>query len=216
MKFSGLSPLVADRTALHRTLGAVAAGAVTATAALGLAACGSSGSGTTSQGADYTAAAAATKVDNIAIIGKTDASSGAPGTFTAKSGWAAFDPGTLKVGHGDTVVLTIKEYDDAATPLPSGSPYNAVAGGTETVDGAAVTTVADDQIAHTITIPELGINIPIVKAPSGGVATVVFTFKAGTAGTFTWKCMTPCGDDPNGMGGAMQTDSWMQGKLIVA
>ena len=112
-------------------------------------------------------------------------------------------------------MLTIKEYDSAPTALPDGSPYNAVTGGTETVNGAAVTTVANADIAHTFTIPELGINVPLPKSPEGGVTTIVFTFKVDKAGTYVWRCFTPCGGDPKGMGGAMATKDWMQGNLIV-
>ncbi|MHB1472530.1 MAG: hypothetical protein ACYCV4_02705 [Dermatophilaceae bacterium] len=59
-------------------------------------------------------------------------------------------PSDLTFAKGDNVVLTIKEYDDAPTALPAGSPYNAVAGGTMTLDGAAATTVSNTNIAHTL------------------------------------------------------------------
>ena len=102
------------------------------------------------------------------------------------------------------------------TPLPAGMPYNAVAGGTETVDGSAVTSVPNAKISHTITIPALGINIPLPMAPHGGYTTVAFTFTPTKTGTFTWQCFTPCGDGPNGMGGAMATMGWMQGNITVS
>ncbi len=186
-------------------------------AALALAACGSSANahGTSAAGAGSSPSAAA-KTVNVDLIGKTDAASGQPGTFTAKDGWPAFAPSDINVPAGATVVLTIKEYDDAATALPAASPYNAVQGGTETVNGTAVTSVGNDQIAHTLTIPSLGINIPIAKAPTDGVSTIVFTFKAPAAGSYDWRCFTPCGGDPNGMGGAMETKGWMQGHLVVS
>lgn len=155
-------------------------------------------------------------VDNVTLLGKIDADSGAPGTFTGKDGWPAVAPSDVHVSAGHMVTLTIKEYDDVATALPDGSPYNNVAGGTETIDGKPVTSVGNDQIAHTITIPQLGINIPLAKAPKDGVTTIQFTFKAPAAGTYLWECMTPCGDGSNGMGGAMETLGWMRGHLIVA
>jgi hypothetical protein len=125
-------------------------------------------------------------------------------------------PSDLKFAKGDNVVLTIKEYDDAPTALPAGSAYNAVAGGTMTVDGVAMTTVSNADIAHTFSIPELGINIPLSKAPEGKFSTTVFTFKVDKAGAYTWRCLTPCGGEPAGMGGAMATKEWMQGNMIVA
>lgn len=187
-------------------------------AAAALAACGgSSGSSgaTPAQGAVANSAAGQAKTDTVEIIGKIDAESGPPGTFTGKEHWPAFSPGDVRVSAGRTVVLTIKEYDDMATALPDGSPYNKVMGGTEVANGKAVTTVSNNQIAHTITIPSLGINIPLPKAPEGGVTTVTFTFKAPAAGTYKWFCLTPCGNGPGGMGGAMKTDDWMRGHLVV-
>jgi hypothetical protein len=160
-------------------------------------------------------AASAPKIDNITLVGKIDATSGPAGTFTNKPKWPALSPSNVTVGHGDTVVLTIKEYDDAPTALPAGSPYNAVAGGTMTVNGVATTTVSNADIAHTYSIPTLGVNVPLKKAPTGGFSTTVFTFTAGAAGTYSWRCFTPCGDGANGMTGAMATKGWMQGNLIV-
>ncbi len=183
-----------------------------------LAACASSsGSSDNVSSTSGTASAASqAKIDNVTVIGKIDADSGAEGTFTGKDDWPAVAPSDIHVSAGSTVVLTIKEYDDMVTALPDGSPYNNVMGGTETVDGKQVTTVGNDQLAHTITIASLGINIPLPKAPEGGFTTVTFTFKAPASGTYEWRCMTPCGDGPMGMGGAMQTDEWMRGHLIVA
>ncbi len=154
--------------------------------------------------------------DRVALVGMIDADSGTPGTFTGKDGWPAVSPHDFKVAAGATVVLTIMEYDDMATALPDGSPFLSVIGGTETVDGKPVTSIGQDKIAHTFTIPELGINIPLPTAPDGGFTTVRFTFKAPTTpGTYAWLCETPCGGDPNGVGGAMQTDGWMRGHIVV-
>ena len=185
-------------------------GAVAATAS----ACGGS-SATPSTSATSPSVAAKAKTVNIELVGKIDADTGPAGTFTGKEHWPAMAPGDLKFAKGDNVVLTIKEYDDAPTALPAGSPYNAVAGGTETIDGTAATTVSNANIAHTFSIPELGINAPLAKAPEGGATTMVFTFKVDKSGAYTWRCLTPCGGDPNGMGGAMATKSWMQGNMIV-
>jgi hypothetical protein len=159
--------------------------------------------------------ASAPKTDKITLVGQIDATSGPAGTFTKKAKWPALAPANVTVGQGDTVVLTIKEYDDAPTALPAGSPYNAVAGGTMTVNGVATTTVSNADIAHTFSVPELGLNAPLPKAATGGFSTIVFTFKAGKAGTYGWRCFTPCGDGANGMTGAMATKGWMQGNLIV-
>lgn len=184
---------------------------------MGVVAVSASGCGGASPSTSATPSATAStpKTVNITMIGKIDADKGPAGTFTGKEHWPAMAPGDIKASVGDNVVLTIKEYDDAPTALPAGSPYNAVSGGTETIDGTAATTVSNRDIAHTFSIPELRINAPLAKAPEGGATTMVFTFKVDKAGTYTWHCFTPCGGDPNGMGGAMATDAWMQGHLIV-
>lgn len=182
-------------------------GAVAVTAS----ACG----GSDSAAPEKTTAAPVAKTVNIEMIGKIDADKGPAGTFTSKEHWPAMAPSDLTFGKGDKVVLTIKEYDDAPTALPAGSPYNAVTGGTMTVDGAPGTTVTNENIAHTFSIPELGINVPLTKAPEGGVSTTVFTFTVDKSGTYTWRCFTPCGGDPKGMGGSMATKDWMQGNVVI-
>lgn len=210
---SSTAVTVQDRPARHRATTLVAAGIIVGTVAAAAAACGGSTSGSSKTTA---AAAAVPKTENVTLIGKSDADKGAPGTFTGKEHWPAFAPDTIKVTKGDTIVLNVKEYDSGNTALPAGSPYNAVQGGTETVDGKPVTSVDNKTIAHTITIPELGINIPLPKAPEGGVTNVVFIFKVDKPGTYTWRCFTPCGGGANGMGGSMAAEGWMKGRLIVA
>ena len=190
----------------------IGVGLVTAAVAVTASACGGSSSGATAA----PKAAAAPKTVNIALTGKIDTDKGPAGSFTSKEHWPALSPSDITISKGDTIVLTIKEYDDAPTALPDGSPYNAVAGGTETVNGVAVTNVSNADIAHTFSIPELGINAPLPKAAEGGVATIVFTFTATKAGSYVWRCFTPCGGDPKGMGGSMATKGWMQGNVTVA
>jgi len=202
-------------TARRRATSLIPQGAILGAAAFVLAACGGSSGSGQAQSSSQPAAAAASKTVHVSLVGKIDANSGPAGTYTSKEHWPAYAPSVLHAAKGDTVVLTIKEYDDAPTALPAGSPYNAVQGGTETANGAAVTSVSNAQIAHTITIPALGINIPLPKATHDGVTTVVFTFKATQSGDFTWQCMTPCGGGSNGMGGAMAKYGWMKGHLIV-
>src|SRR5665811_1386382 len=155
-------------------------GAIVVTAS----ACGGSSTGATDAPAATTAAPVA-KTVNIEMIGKIDAETGEAGTFTGKEHWPAMAPSDITFAKGDTVVLTIKEYDDMMTALPAGSPYNDVKGGTMTLDGVATTTVPNSNLAHTFSIPELGINVPLVKAPEGKFSTTVFTFTVDKAGSYT-------------------------------
>jgi len=65
-------------------------------------------------------------------------------------------------------MLMIKDYDSGVIALPAGLPYNPVTGGTMTVNGVTTTTVSDAKIAHTFSIPTLGINAPLTAAPKAG------------------------------------------------
>ena len=195
-----------------RPMRMIGVGLIASAVAVTASACGGSSSGATVA----PKAAAAPKTVNISMVGKIDASTGAPGTFTGKTHWPAMAPSDITISKGDTIVLTIKEYDSMTSALPAGSPYNVVKGGTMTVDGVATTTVPNAKISHTFSIPELGINAPLPMATKSGPSTVVFTFTASKAGSYTWRCFTPCGGDPNGMGGSMATMGWMQGHVTVA
>jgi hypothetical protein len=77
--------------------------------------------------------------------------------------------------------------------------------------GQNVTSVPDDSVAHTFTIPQLGINIPVV----GGYTEIAYLYFT-KAGTYQWICMTPCGLGGNGSAGAMSTAGWMTGTVTVA
>jgi Cytochrome C oxidase subunit II, periplasmic domain. len=201
-----------DPRTTGKPLKMIAVGLIVGGVAVSASACGGSKAGATQAGAPVAKA----KTVNIEMIGKIDADKGPVGTFTSKEHWPAMAPSDLTFAKGDTVVLTIKEYDDAPTALPAGSPYGAVAGGTMTLDGAAATTVSNANIAHTFSIPALGINVPLAKAPEGKFSTTVFTFKVDKAGTYTWRCFTPCGGGADGMTGSMATKGWMKGNVIVS
>lgn len=152
----------------------------------------------------------------VPIVLQKDATSGIAGTITGKDAWPRYAPSSISVPAGRKVTLVITNYDDAATPLTAGLPYNHVMGGHETVAGKPVSYVSNKVIAHTFTITGLGVNIAIPKAPTGGSVTVTFTFVAHKAGTYTWQCYTPCGLGKNGTAGPMMTNGFMQGTLTVA
>jgi hypothetical protein len=65
-------------------------------------------------------------------------------------------------------------------------------------------------ISHTFTIATLGLSVPI--APK---SKTTFTFHTGTAGSYTWQCMDPCGSGPIGWAGAMSTKGYMSGHVSV-
>ncbi len=152
----------------------------------------------------------------VPIVLQKDATSGVPGTITGKDGWPRYSPSSITVPAGKKVTLVITNYDDVATPLTAGLPYNRVTGGTETVNGKPVSYVGNKTIAHTFTVTGLGLNIAIPEAPSGGSVTVTFTFIAHKSGTYTWQCYSPCGTGKDGTSGPMMTNGFMQGTFKVA
>ncbi len=77
--------------------------------------------------------------------------------------------------------------------------------------GKNVASVPATSLAHTFTIQQLGVNIPVV----GGDAVIAFLYFTQT-GTFTWLCLTPCGFGPNGSGGAMSASGWMTGTITIS
>lgn len=144
------------------------------------------------------------------------------GGMVDNPGWPQLVPADLTLPAHATVVLTITSYDEGSAPLGSASsPFLEVTGGSETANGVSISAVPNTQIAHTFTVPGLGLNAPIpaaTTAPKGQPLTpeiVVFTFKTGAAGSYTWRCETPCGSGPKGMGGPMDTKGYMMGTVTV-
>ncbi len=129
------------------------------------------------------------------------------------------------------IKLVIICYDDGSANLTS-SQYASVSGtlnnivtvvnntnvnssqgasGIHVLGGQNVSNVSPTNIAHTFTIPQLGLNIPV--EPS---STVTAYFTLNQTGTFSWFCMTECGSGPTGEQGAMSTHGWMTGNVIVS
>jgi hypothetical protein len=76
--------------------------------------------------------------------------------------------------------------------------------------GQNVSSVPGSMLAHTFTIQQLGINIPVV----GGDTEIAY-LNLNQTGTFQWICLTPCGFGPTGTEGAMSAPGWMEGQVTV-
>lgn len=129
------------------------------------------------------------------------------------------------------VKLTILNYDDGNASLtnPGYANVQGTVNGTITyvnngnvnssqtptgisvAGGQTVTSVPIADIAHTFTIPSLGINIPI---PESSIVTAYIKIR--TAGTYTWYCETACGSGASGLAGAMDTPGWMTGDVVAS
>ena len=134
--------------------------------------------------------------------------------------WPAFVPSNLVVPANSLVTVTIRDHDLGNTAMPQNSPFTTVQGtvGTSaTADGLAYTSLAPEKIAHTFTIPQLNVNVPLPGDGMNGkdFNTVTFTFRTGAAGTYTFQCLDPCGTGPMGMMGPMVTQGYMVGTLTV-
>ncbi len=140
-----------------------------------------------------------------------------------------------KVPAHTTIDVTVLEYD-GATPLRN-QFYGEVqgVGNTYTVNGRhmslikATSTAAG--VAHTFSVPHLGINIPLYAVPSSESAhecsaapchpasahqTITFSFNSGGVHEDRWQCFIPCGAGwLDGNGGPMQTIGYMGGFLEV-
>jgi len=150
------------------------------------------------------------------------------GDMIGHTEFPAYIPSDFTLPANSTVVVTITNFDDA-TPLPKDAEVYATVSGTV---GGTMTTAAikapypnrptgpeqtlsgldPAAVAHTFTIPALGINVPIPA-----MSRTTFTIHTGAPGTYTWRCMDPCGAGATGWGTAMSARSgFMEGTLTVA
>lgn len=139
--------------------------------------------------------------------------------------------GNISLPAHQLIKLVIVNYDDGAANLTSpqyanvsGTVNNVVtvvnndnvnssqgSSGINISGGETVSNVSSDNIAHTFTVPQLNLNIPV--PPS---STVIAYFTLNQTGTFTWFCMTQCGSGATGTEGAMSTNAWMTGSIVVS
>ncbi len=134
--------------------------------------------------------------------------------------WPAYSPNNLVLPANSLVTVTLQDHDMGDTPLPKGSPFTTVqgiVGGVAYADGHAYTALASDKIAHTFTIPQLNINVPLPGDTTTGkpYGVVTFTFRTGAAGIYYFQCFDPCGTGTNGWEGPMTTRGYMRGTLTV-
>jgi hypothetical protein len=71
--------------------------------------------------------------------------------------------------------------------------------------GETVSSIDPSVLAHSFTVSSLNLNIPIELS-----STVVAYFTINQPGTYTWDCLTLCGD------AAMSTPGWMTGSLVAS
>lgn len=125
------------------------------------------------------------------------------------TGMPQYSPANFTVTQGE-VVVTIADFDAPIAWPGCVCNVTGTVGGTELVNGTSTSDLSAANIAHTFTVPALGLNVL-----SPGNSTVVFTADFSETGVFTWFCEDPCGAD--GMSGApMATLGYMEGSVTVA
>ncbi len=139
-----------------------------------------------------------------------------------KKGYPEYVTSMPVVPANTTVHCEIRCFDDGPASIPSG--YEKVKGTTDgnitlisgltgdisTAKTQTVQSVDPKNVAHTFTVAETGLNIPIPP-----LTTVRFDFQSGAAGKHSWQCMAACGSGASGWEGAMAEDGYMKGTLTV-
>lgn len=174
-----------------------------------------------------TASMSANTVEGRPVVDVTLTTVGAAGV-PPHPNWVAYlnsdgNPSTyFNVPAGSVVRMTINQQD-SATGLRN--PYFALVRGTAgnvmSVNKKEMTSINPDNSAHTFTIPDLGVSVPLLgvasNAPSGSQNVVQFEFIAPGPGTYRWQCFVPCGAGTlYGNGGPMQTLGYMAGEMVVS
>ena len=133
--------------------------------------------------------------------------------------------GNIRLPAHTLIQLTIISYDTATADSSDseGAVSGTVGGNMYLINGTSamgtdvsqrwgqnVTSVPGAMLAHTFSIQQLGINVPVV----GGDAEIVYLYLNQT-GTFPWICLTPCGFGHLGMMGAMSMFGWMEGQITA-
>ncbi len=131
--------------------------------------------------------------------------------FNATTGWPQYSPANFSVPQG-RVVFTITDQDSVANWTGCPCTVQGTVNGVETINGTPYSTVPTSNVAHTFSIPALGLNVV-----SPGLSLVSFTMDVTKAGTYSWFCMDPCGTDPGGFsGGPMSAPGYMSGTMTVS
>jgi hypothetical protein len=136
--------------------------------------------------------------------------------------WVSYFPTTFfKVPPNATVRVTIDQQD---SPTGLRNEYLGLVRGTignsMTVNGKTTQAIDPTKAAHTFSVPDLGVSVPLLGIDSSNPKNtdnfVVFSFKVPSSGIFHWQCFVPCGAGTlYGNGGPMQTLGYMDGQIEV-
>jgi hypothetical protein len=147
------------------------------------------------------------------------------GSMTGHPGWPEFvGSKVVELPAHARVVLTIDSFDTGTAPLANSlriyDKVEGTLGGTETVNGKVTRSIPNGDVAHTFTVPGIGLNlvVPAASSTKSGAITpaeVTASFLTNKTGSFTWQCYAPCGSGKSGMQGPMATPGFMTGKVVI-
>jgi hypothetical protein len=103
------------------------------------------------------------------------------------NGWPQYSPANFTVPTG-RVVFTIVDNDSPMAWNECPCPVDGTVGGVEMINGTAVGRVSGANVAHTLNIPVLGLQVL-----SPGQSTVQFAIDLVHSGEYIWYCFAPCG-----------------------
>jgi hypothetical protein len=138
---------------------------------------------------------------------------------------------TFELPAYSTIHVTVYQFDtQTGLRNPFFGKVQGTVGGTMTVGGKTLSVLNPAETAHTFSIPDLGVSVPLEGISANAAkpcsvapcstdfdhVTVEFTLKTGAAGYFRWQCFVPCAlGTLNGHGGPMQTVGFMGGFVHV-
>lgn len=171
-------------------------------------------------------------LETVAAVGKTYSPSHPDWvSYLIKSGGKWVHSTDWTVPANSVVHVTLYQYDsETGLRNPFLSQVQGTVGGTMTVNGQTVDSIAPESAAHTFAVPELGLFVPLKGIseeaknpceeapcePSFAHNTITFSFKTGKKGRYRWQCFVPCAAGYiDGNGGPMQTLGYMDGFLDV-
>lgn len=128
--------------------------------------------------------------------------------FNASTGAPQYVPANFSVPAG-RVIVAITDLDAVASWPGCTCNVTGTVGGEEQVNSSPTPELPDSNVAHTFTVPALGIN---VLSPGGSVVT--FTLDLTAPGSYAWLCEAPCGSDAY-TGFPMGTPGYMDGTMTV-
>ncbi|MDQ2758151.1 MAG: hypothetical protein M3Y71_16620 [Actinomycetota bacterium] len=148
--------------------------------------------------------------------------------------WVTYGPSTnLAVPAHSLVTVTLSQYDtgEEITDHYFAQVHGTV-DGTETVDGQVVKAVDPLHVGHTFTLHSnvssqdpLFVSVPLPGVPDDAPTlangypkphVITFSFITKGPGTYVFQCEFPCGESYANFGGAMSTQTYMEGTVTVA